>query len=181
MRRLLLLSLAAAALVAAGCGDDSSDDAAPSGAAVSDTQAVTTAAETAPEDEAPGDPALDAKPEIEVPDGPAPKELETRDLIEGDGPEAEEGDVVSVDYVGVLYDGGEQFDASWDRGAPFEFQLGAGQVIAGWDEGVAGMKVGGRRELILPPDLAYGEMGAPPDIPPDATLIFVVDLKEIVG
>ncbi len=120
-----------------------------------------------------------SKPTVEVPDGPPPKELRIEDLEEGDGPEAETGDRVSVQYVGVDYETGEEFDASWDRGEPFQFQLGSGQVIPGWDEGVVGMKVGGRRELIIPPDLAYGAQGQPPDIGPNATLIFVIDLVSI--
>jgi peptidylprolyl isomerase len=119
------------------------------------------------------------KPAVEVPDDPAPQALETEDIVEGDGPEAKAGDQVSVQYVGVLYDSGEQFDASWDTGQPFDFQLGSGSVIPGWDQGVEGMKVGGRRQLVIPPDLGYGPQGSPPDIPPNATLVFVVDLLSI--
>jgi peptidylprolyl isomerase len=119
------------------------------------------------------------KPTVEVPKGPAPDRLVTNDLEAGDGAEAKAGDQVSVQYVGVLYDGGKQFDSSWDRGEPFSFQLGSGQVIPGWDQGVEGMKVGGRRELIIPPDLAYGAQGQPPTIPPNATLVFVIDLVSV--
>ena len=119
------------------------------------------------------------KPTVEVPKGPAPKTLVVKDLKTGDGAEAKSGDQVSVQYVGVLYDGGKQFDASWDRGQPFAFQLGGSQVIPGWDQGVAGMKVGGRRELIIPPDLAYGAQGQPPTIPANATLVFVIDLVSV--
>jgi peptidylprolyl isomerase len=119
------------------------------------------------------------KPEVEVPDGPPPEELEITDITEGDGAEAQAGDTVSMQYVGVNYSNGEEFDASWDRGEPFEFQLGSGQVIPGWDEGIVGMKVGGRRELIIPPDLAYGPAGQPPDIGRNETLIFVVDLIDV--
>ena len=119
------------------------------------------------------------KPTVEVPEGPPPTELQIEDLESGSGDEATTGDQVSVQYVGVLYDTGEEFDSSWDRGEPFQFQLGSGQVIPGWDQGVVGMKVGGRRQLIIPPDLAYGAQGYPPDIPPDATLIFDIDLKKI--
>lgn len=117
-----------------------------------------------------------SKPEVEVPSGAPPDELEIEDLETGDGAEAEAGDQVSVQYVGVDYETGEEFDSSWDRGEPFDFQLGAGSVIPGWDEGVEGMAVGGRRQLVVPPDLAYGHEGAPPDIGPNATLVFVVDL-----
>lgn len=119
------------------------------------------------------------KPTVEIPDGPAPTELVIEDIEEGDGAEAKSGDQVSVNYVGVLFDGGKEFDASFDRGQPFEFQLGAGGVIPGWDQGVEGMKVGGRRQLVIPPDLGYGAQGSPPDIPPNATLVFVIDLLSV--
>jgi peptidylprolyl isomerase len=122
---------------------------------------------------------LDEKPTIEAPGGTPPTELETTDIVVGDGPEAKAGDQVTVQYVGVDYATAEQFDASWDNGQPFSFQLGGGDVIPGWDQGVEGMKVGGRRELIIPPDLAYGEQGQPPSIGPNATLIFVVDLLSV--
>ena len=121
----------------------------------------------------------DTKPKIEVPDGPPPTTLETRDITEGEGPEAKDGDQLSMQYVGALYSNGKEFDASWDRGQPFDFQLGGGQVIPGWDQGIVGMKAGGRRELIIPPDLGYGAQGSPPSIPGDSTLIFVVDLISI--
>ena len=119
------------------------------------------------------------KPEIEVPDEPAPAQLASEDIVEGDGATAAAGDQLTVQYVGVDYETGEQFDASWDTGQPFEFMLGAGNVIPGWDEGIEGMKVGGRRELTIPPDLAYGPQGQPPAIGPNATLVFVVDLLEV--
>lgn len=118
------------------------------------------------------------KPTIEVPGGEPPSDLVIDDIVEGDGTTVEDGDQVTVQYVGVSYSTGQEFDASWDRGEPFPFKLGAGQVIPGWDEGVAGMKVGGRRELTIPPDLAYGEAGSPPAIGPDETLIFVIDLLD---
>ena len=119
------------------------------------------------------------KPEIDFPEGPAPTELEIVDLWEGDGPVAKAGDTVSVHYVGVAYSTGEEFDASWNRGEPFAFPLGAGAVIAGWDRGVVGMKVGGRRRLVIPPDLGYGDRGAGAVIAPGETLIFVVDLLDV--
>lgn len=119
------------------------------------------------------------KPTVEVPKGPAPTQLVVKDLKTGDGVEAKSGDQVSVQYVGVLYSDGKQFDSSFDRGQPFSFQLGGSQVIPGWDQGVAGMKVGGRRELIVPPDLAYGAQGQPPTIPANATLVFVIDLDSV--
>ncbi|MEY2471092.1 MAG: peptidylprolyl isomerase [Actinomycetota bacterium] len=116
------------------------------------------------------------KPEVTVPDAPAPAELLIEDITVGDGDEAKPGDFVEVHYVGVAYANGKQFDASWDRDETFEFRLGAGQVISGWDRGVAGMKVGGRRRLTIPPDLAYGKQGAGGVIGPNETLVFVVDL-----
>ena len=119
------------------------------------------------------------KPNVQVPSGPPPTKLVIKDLKTGDGAEAKAGDQVSVQYVGVDYKTGKQFDASWDRGQPFPFQLGSGQVIPGWDQGVVGMKVGGRRELIVPPDLAYGAQGQPPAIGPNATLVFVIDLISV--
>ena len=119
------------------------------------------------------------KPEIEFPDGPAPSDLEITDLTVGDGAEATSGSTVSVHYVGVAYSTGEQFDASYDRGQPLQFRLGVGQVISGWDTGVQGMKVGGRRKLVIPPHLAYGDRGAGGVIKPGETLIFVVDLLNV--
>jgi peptidylprolyl isomerase len=118
------------------------------------------------------------KPEIDFPDRPPPTELETTDLVEGTGAEARAGNRVSVHYVGVAYSTGEEFDASYNRGAPLDFPLGAGRVIPGWDQGVVGMKVGGRRKLVIPPHLAYGSRGAGGVIKPNETLIFVVDLVD---
>lgn len=119
------------------------------------------------------------KPKVEVPNGPPPQKLTIKDLELGKGPTARAGDEVTVNYVGVDYKTGKEFDASWDRGEPFTFTLGAGEVIPGWDQGVEGMKVGGRRELIIPPELGYGSAGAPPAIPPNETLVFVIDLEAI--
>ncbi|KIF73686.1 peptidylprolyl isomerase [Streptomyces sp. 150FB] len=120
------------------------------------------------------------KPEIDFPEGPAPADLEIVDIWEGDGPVAKAGDNVKVHYVGVAFSTGEEFDASWNRGNPLPFQLGAGQVIAGWDQGVQGMKVGGRRRLTIPAHLAYGDRGAGGGaIAPGETLIFVCDLVSV--
>jgi peptidylprolyl isomerase len=117
------------------------------------------------------------KPIVEVPaDTPPSYQLELEDLVEGDGDEAISGQVVEVHYVGVSWSTGGQFDASWDRGETFQFGLGRGQVIQGWDQGVAGMRVGGRRRITIPPMLAYGKRGAGGVIGPDETLVFVVDL-----
>ena len=119
------------------------------------------------------------KPEIEFPDGPVPTDLQIIEISEGDGPEATAGSTVSVHYVGVAHSTGEEFDASYNRGAPLDFRLGVGQVISGWDTGVQGMKVGGRRQLVIPPHLGYGDRGAGGVIKPGETLIFVVDLISV--
>ena len=119
------------------------------------------------------------KPEIDFPEGPPPSDLEVTDLLEGSGDEATAGKTVSVHYVGVAHSTGEEFDASYNRGEPLQFRLGVGQVISGWDQGVQGMKVGGRRKLVIPPHLGYGDRGAGGVIKPGETLIFVVDLLEV--
>lgn len=183
-RALLGLAVLGAAILIAGCGSSSSssssigvgqenksDEAlAKSGASTSSTSSTSTTATT------PTSGPLATEPKVTPPSGAAPSKLVTKDLITGTGPEAKSGDTVTVNYVGVLYKGGKKFDASWKRNEPFSFALGKGQVIPGWDKGVAGMKVGGRRELIIPSALAYGANGSPPAIPPNAPLVFVVDL-----
>jgi peptidylprolyl isomerase len=116
------------------------------------------------------------KPEVDFPGGEPPADLQITDIQVGDGAEAKAGDNVQVHYVGVAYSTGEEFDSSYDRGDPLEFRLGAGRVIAGWDQGVQGMRVGGRRQLVIPPHLAYGDRGAGNVIAPGETLIFVCDL-----
>jgi len=121
------------------------------------------------------DPGL-SRPTVTVPRGPRPTALRTRDLRVGTGAVAVAGREVEVQYVGVAWSTGREFDASWNRGSPFRFTLGRRMVIAGWDQGVAGMRVGGRRELVIPPSLGYGERGAGGAIGPNETLIFVVDL-----
>lgn len=168
MKRLILIVLACAALVVAGCGDDDSS---------SDSAGSADSAAAAPESS--DDASSRSKPKVTVPSGAPPKQLEETDLIEGTGAEAKSGDKVTVQYVGVGYDSGEEFDASWNRGEPFSFTLGASEVIPGWDRGVEGMKVGGQRQLVIPPELAYGETGAPPAIGPNETLVFVIDLLEV--
>ena len=119
------------------------------------------------------------KPEVTIPDEAAPSDLVSEDLEEGEGAEASAGSAVTVHYVGVSWSTGEQFDASWDRAQPFSFGLGQGQVIGGWDQGVQGMKVGGRRRLTIPPHLGYGAAGAGGVIAPNETLVFVVDLLAV--
>jgi peptidylprolyl isomerase len=116
------------------------------------------------------------KPSITIPDGAPSYQLELDDLEVGTGEEAKPGHTVEVHYVGVSWSNGQEFDASWNRGSTFKFGLGKGQVIQGWDQGVAGMKVGGRRRITIPPMLGYGKRGAAGVIAPDETLVFVVDL-----
>lgn len=117
-----------------------------------------------------------SKPVVEPVEGTPPADLVVEDITVGEGPEAQPGQVATVHYVGVAHSSGEEFDASWNRGTPFSFPVGGGQVIAGWDRGVAGMKVGGRRRLVIPPHLGYGDRGAGGRIKPGETLVFVVDL-----
>jgi peptidylprolyl isomerase len=119
------------------------------------------------------------KPEIDFPDSPPPSVLQVTDLVVGEGTEATPGSTVQAHYVGVAHSTGEEFDASYNRGEPLVFRLGVGQVIAGWDEGITGMKVGGRRQLVIPPHLGYGDRGAGTAITPGETLIFVVDLVDV--
>jgi peptidylprolyl isomerase len=156
----LLCALLAAALLAAGCGGGSSDE-----TAATRTPTATPTPEP-------------TKPRVQVPKGPLPKRLVITDLRKGTGRVARSGDTVTVQYVGVSALNGRQFDASWDRGEPFTFQLGAGNVIQGWDRGVAGMRVGGRRRLVIPSNLAYGPQGSGP-IGPNETLVFVIDLLKV--
>ncbi len=117
-----------------------------------------------------------SKPNVTIPEGAPPPELQIEDLTVGEGPEAVAGTSCTMQYVGHSWSTQQQFDASWDRGQPFSFQLGAGKVIGGWDQGVAGMRVGGRRRLTIPPRLGYGARGAGAAIGPNETLVFVVDL-----
>jgi peptidylprolyl isomerase len=166
MPRIFALALLVGVLALAGCGSDDESDTASTPAATETPAATATPTATA---EA-------KKPKVKVPKGKPPKKLVVKDLKVGTGPEAQPGQTVTVQYVGVNFKGGKQFDASWDRGEPFSFALGGGQVIPGWDQGIAGMKVGGRRLLIIPPDLGYGPDGQPPVIKPNETLVFVVDL-----
>jgi peptidylprolyl isomerase len=118
----------------------------------------------------------DAKPEIAIPSGTPPEGLEIVDLVEGDGAEARAGGTVTTHYVGKSWSTGRQFDSSWDRGAPISF--GLNQVIRGWTDGIPGMRVGGRRLLVIPPDMGYGAAGAGPEIGPGETLVFAIDLVD---
>ena len=121
------------------------------------------------------------KPELDFPGDTAPTDLEITDDVVGEGPEAKAGDTVAVHYVGVAHSTGEEFDASYNRGTPLQFKLGVGMVIVGWDQGVQGMRVGGRRTLRIPPHLAYGPNGVPGAIGPNESLIFVCDLEAVAG
>jgi peptidylprolyl isomerase len=176
-----LAALAAVVLVA-GCG--SSGSSSTIGVGQENPNAATEIAKSATSSTAttgttPTSGPLSTEPTVTPPKGAAPTKLVTKDLIVGTGPEAKSGDSVTVNYVGVLYTNGKTFDASWKRSEPFTFTLGEGKVIPGWDQGVVGMKVGGRRELIIPAPLAYGAAGSPPTIPPNSALVFVVDLLSV--
>jgi peptidylprolyl isomerase len=159
MKALVLTIAACAALAVAGCGSSSSDESSSTGETTSAKKKT--------------------KPKVTVPKGAPPKKLVVKEIEEGSGAEAKSGGEVTVQYAGVDYKNGKEFDSSWSRNEPFSFQLGAGQVIPGWEQGVEGMKVGGRRELVIPPELAYGEAGRPPTIPPNETLVFVIDLLAV--
>jgi peptidylprolyl isomerase len=162
----------AASLILCACGSKSAQQSSADAAASPSAQRTPPSAGTSPL-------AGDSKPTVTIPDGPPPPALQVTDLRVGSGAEATAGKTVTVQYVGVAWSTRKQFDASWDRGQPFTFQLGGGNVIAGWDRGVVGMRVGGRRQLIIPPDLGYGAQGYPPDIGPNETLVFVIDLVSV--
>jgi peptidylprolyl isomerase len=177
IRRPLVLALAALCLIAAGCSEEESspseEGSSSLGESTTDSEASAPEAESAPP-ETSG--ALKEKPKIAKPTGPPPTKLVKEDLMDGKGSVAKAGDQLQVNYVGVSYKTGKEFDSSFKTGQPFQFELGAGMVIPGWDQGIEGMKVGGRRKLTIPSDLAYGPQGSPPAIGPDETLVFVVDL-----
>jgi peptidylprolyl isomerase len=189
IRPVLLLLALVGCLAVAGCGDDVQPSAADRSAQQAEEElSKRPAAEEAKAvqaekvEPAAGEGDLATKPKIAKPTGDPPKELVAQDLIVGNGAEAKSGDQVSVQYVGNTFKENKEFDTSWkgDKpGDPFQFQLGSGNVIQGWDQGVVGMKVGGRRKLIIPPDLAYGAQGSPPKIGANETLVFIVDLKKV--
>jgi peptidylprolyl isomerase len=185
----ILLALTATALTLAACGGSTQESDADKFAQTAEQQAKTQATVTQAATKPPtatkvtpssGERNIGTKPKIPKASGAAPTSLKVEDLIEGNGAAAKDGDKLSVRYVGNLYDNNKEFDSSWKRGkAPFQFTLGQGQVIPGWDQGLLGMKVGGRRRLTIPADLAYGAQGQPPTIPPNAPLVFDVDLTKI--
>ena len=179
MGRLLGLGLVSLALLA-GCGGDDFDQTVtvPEGADAGSTPAASASPEATPE----GSKNLKdtkKKPLIPKPDGKPPKKLVVKDIVKGKGKAAKKGDEVSVQYAGIAFSTGKEFDASWNRGEPFTFKIGEGGVIKGWDQGVPGMKVGGRRQLTIPAKLAYGANGQPPTIGPNETLVFVIDLEKV--
>jgi peptidylprolyl isomerase len=184
MQRLLLIIAACLALLLAGCGDDSSTTTETFSSKPREEREAREReasekelAEQAKAEEKAAKQQAAELPEVEIPSAPPPKQLVSEDLKQGSGAGAKAGDRIDVNYVGVLYSNGEVFDASWGKAAePFSFELGKGEVIPGWDQGLVGMKVGGERKLIIPPDLAYGDQGSYPSIPPNATLVFQVKL-----
>jgi peptidylprolyl isomerase len=166
--RTIALAAALAATAVAGCGGGKQE---PGGGGAQPVQGLTLPPESSD---------INVKPVIPKPEGPPPAALQSRDLLRGPGKVAEAGDKLSVQYVGVSWSSGQEFDSSWKRKKePFEFELAAGMVIPGWDQGLVGMKEGGRRQLVIPPDQAYGVQGQPPVIGPNETLIFVIDLEKV--
>jgi peptidylprolyl isomerase len=164
-RTRVIALLAAAALALAGCGSDEKKEA--SGTSIAAAPASLTD--------------VSKRPVIPKPTGPPPNSLQVKDLVKGTGRAARRGDFLAMHYVGISYSTGEEFDTSWDRGQPFQFQLGARSVIDGWDRGLVGIRPGGRRELVIPADLAYGAKGRPPKIAPNEPLVFVVDAVSVSG
>lgn len=187
MQRVILIITACLALLVAGCGSDSNstEEARERASSLAEKyeQEEKAEARKAAKAEAEAEKAAEeeaaALPKPNVPAGPPPKTLVIKDLKEGSGAPVKAGDEVSVHYVGILYRTKEPFDANWGEDEPFSFNLGAGEVIKGWDEGVQGMKVGGQRELFIPPPLGYGSEGSYPSIPPNASLAFLVELLKI--
>jgi peptidylprolyl isomerase len=182
----LISALFALATAVAGCGGSSAAPGvqlAPSQgqteASVTATASSTTSASATSTNTTPLPAALKTKPTVVSPSGPPPKTLVIKDLIKGTGPAATASSTVTVQYVGVLYKGGKQFDASWNDGSGQPASLPLTGVIKGWQQGIPGMRVGGRRELIVPSNLAYGAAGSPPKIPANAALVFVIDLHGI--
>lgn len=186
MKTLSVILAACAAIAIAGCGS-SSDPSTGSSESSAETATTESSAETATNESTPpttqskeADPTAEkTKPKVTVPKGPPPKQLVIKEIEEGSGAAAEPGDEVTVQYVGAGYRSKEEFDSSWSRNEPFTFSLGSGLVILGWDEGVKGMKVGGRRELLIPSQLGYGHVGSLPAIGHDEALVFVIDLLAV--
>jgi peptidylprolyl isomerase len=170
----LAVLFGAAAIAVAGCGGSGSTKTAdiPAGPAPAAPPPIKTSTNLKD---------TGSKPAIPKPTGSPPTKLVVRDIVQGKGKAAKGGDQLSMQYVGVTFADGKEFDASWDSGSPFQFQLGKGMVIKGWDQGLVGIKPGGRRELIIPSKLAYGPTGKPPTIPPNSALVFIVDALSVSG
>ena len=174
------LALLATAALFAGCGSSSGSSTITIGNEnTADNSLVNAKDPTIPETPKTGP--LSTKPTIEAGKGPKPTQLVKKDIVVGTGKEAKDGNGVYVNYVGALWSNGKEFDSSWSRGEPFNFVIGVGNVIKGWEKGVVGMKEGGRRELEIPASEAYGAQGSPPKIPPNEALIFVVDLLKVTS
>jgi len=174
MRRVLPLLLILL-LPLAACGGDDDEGGEPA----ANTTSSKTSEEPSPSAQREALEDTSVKPVIPKPAGSPPRRLEKEDIVKGKGQPAKNGDTVVVQYVGVSFSNGEEFDASWDRGQPFPVQLGTGSVIEGWEKGLIGIRKGGRRMLTIPPELGYGREGYPPAIAPNETLVFVIDAVEI--
>jgi FKBP-type peptidyl-prolyl cis-trans isomerase len=175
MTRTACILLGSAAMAVAGCGGGGGKATTadiPAGPGPAATTPATPKASTNLKD-------TKVKPAVPKQKGPPPKKLVVKDIVVGKGRPAKKGDRLTMQYVGVTYADGNEFDSSWDRGQPFKFQLGQGSVIKGWDQGLVGIKPGGRRELIIPAKLGYGATGQPPSIPPNAALVFIVDAQSV--
>jgi peptidylprolyl isomerase len=184
-----IIAAGAAGIALAACGGGSKTAAIPSSSGAGESSSVPAATATTPKPAAPT-PEVKAlasavgtdtkkQPKVPKPKGKPPAKLIADDIVQGKGPGAKAGDQLTVDYVGLNWSNGRVFDASWKTKKPFELALGTGSVIQGWDDGLVGMKAGGRRMLVIPPDLGYGASGRPPLIPASETLIFVIDLRKI--
>jgi peptidylprolyl isomerase len=169
MRRLLCLLALIPILALGACGGDDNEPAAKTTKQKATEQPSPSQQRQALED-------TSKRPHIPKPTGSPPRRLVKEDIVKGKGAPAKPGDTLTVQYVGVTFSTGEEFDASWDRGQPYNLALGRGNVIQGWDRGLVGMRKGGRRMLTIPPELAYGTQGYPPLIGPNETLVFVIDL-----
>jgi peptidylprolyl isomerase len=176
LRYVLTLIAVVAVLGVSACGDD--ENTSDGGSADTATQEETTT-EPSPADVEAALKDTSTKPVIPQPTGSPPRKLVKEDIVKGRGPGAKPGDTVVVHYVGTNFSNGQEFYASWDAGAPFPVQLGTGGVIAGWERGLVGIKEGGRRKLTIPPELGYGAQGYPPDIPPNETLVYVIDAVSV--
>ena len=177
LRSVLLLIAVVAVMALTACGDDDSGGSSGGSTNQADTQQDATQTQTTPPEDTLKNTAI--RPVIPKPTGAPPRRLVKQDIVKGKGPAAKPGDTVLVNYVGVNFSNGEEFDSSWDSGAPFPVQIGVTSVIEGWTKGLVGIREGGRRMLTIPPEMGYGAQGYPPDIPPNETLVFVVDAVSV--